>query len=251
MTPKASAEPASATTYPRFLDAGETALVIEFGDTVDPAINQQVLALDAALSASPPAGVREFVPTYRSLMIHYDPLQLDRDRLIRIVREAALAPLTRPAKAGTWILPCCYEPPFSEDIEEAAQILKLGRDKMVALHTTATLRVYMYGFAPGQIYLGGVPEALVISRRLEPRPPHPAGAVSIGGGLCVIAPFVMPTGWYVLGCTPERLYAPERPKPFFIQPGDDLRFEPVGLADFRALEQRAGRGEIVARKRAG
>ncbi len=117
--------------------------------------------------------------------------------------------------------------------------------------TTATLRVYMYGFAPGQLYLGGLPDALVISRRPEPRPPHPAGSVLIGGGLGVVAPFVMPTGWYVLGCTPERLYAPERTNPFFIQPGDNLRFEPVGVADFRLLEQRAGRGEIVARKQVG
>ena len=73
---------------PRFLDAGEAALVVEFGDTVDPAINDRVLALDAALRADPPAGTREFVPTYRSLMIHYDPLQIDRDTLIAIVHAA-------------------------------------------------------------------------------------------------------------------------------------------------------------------
>jgi inhibitor of KinA len=248
MKPVAGADPVSDATYPRFLNAGETALVVEFGDSVDPAINARVLALDAALRADPPAGVRECVPTYRSLMIHYDPLQLDRDRLIRIAREAALAASAPSAKPASWVLPCCYEPPFSEDIVEAAQILKLDRDEVVALHTTASLRVYMYGFAPGQLYLGGLPDALAISRRPEPRPPHPAGSVLIGGGLGVVAPFVMPTGWYVLGCTPERLYAPERANPFFIQPGDDLRFEPVGVADFRSLAQRASRGEIVARR---
>ena len=58
----------------------------------------------------------------------------------------------------------------------------------------------------------------------------------------------MPTGWYVLGCTPERLYAPERSNPFFIKPGDDIRFEAVGAADFHVLDQRASSGEIVARK---
>jgi allophanate hydrolase subunit 1 len=74
--------------------------------------------------------------------------------------------------------------------------------------------------------------------------------VLIAGGLCVVAPFVMPTGWYVLGSTPERLYAPERENPFFIQPGDNLRFEPVDVATFRVLEQRTARGEVVARKSA-
>ncbi len=251
MKPAASADPSSAASFPRFLSAGETALVVEFGDTVDPAINARVLALDAALRVDPPAGLRECVPTYRSLMIHYDPLQLDRGRLVRIARDAAVAASAPGAKPATWILPCCYEPPFSEDIAEAAQILKLAPDEIVALHTGATFRVYMYGFAPGQLYLGGLPDKLVISRRLEPRLPHPAGSVLIGGGLGVIAPFVMPTGWYVLGCTPERLYAPERENPFFIRPGDDLRFDPVGVSDFRILEERAGRGEIVARKQAG
>src|ERR1700694_1282430 len=105
-------------------------------------------------------------------------------------------------------------------------------------------------FAPGQPYLGGVPEALVISRRPAPRPPHPPGAVLIGGGLCVVAPFAMPTGWYVIGRTPERLYAAERKDAFLIQAGDNLRFDPIDVATFRDLEQRATSGEIVARKSA-
>ena len=81
-------DPATALSAPRFLDAGEAALVVEFGETVDPAINDRVLALDAVLRADPPAGTREFVPTYRSLMIHYDPLQIDRDTLVAIVRRS-------------------------------------------------------------------------------------------------------------------------------------------------------------------
>jgi inhibitor of KinA len=108
----------------------------------------------------------------------------------------------------------------------------------------------MCGFTPGQPYLGGVPEALKISRRPAPRPPHPAGAVLIGGGLCVVAPFMMPTGWYVIGQTPERLYAAERTDPFLVQAGDFLRFDPIDLATFRNLQNRAASGEIVARKSA-
>jgi KipI family sensor histidine kinase inhibitor len=235
---------------PRFLDAGEAALVVEFGDTVDPAINDRVLALDAVLRADPPAGTREFVPTYRSLMIHYDPLRIDREALVAIVRRAMGAVVEGRGQATTWTLPCCYDPALAEDLDEAAQILGLTRDEAVALHAKATYRVYMCGFTPGQPYLGGVPEALKISRRPTPRPPHPAGAVLIGGGLCVVAPFVMPTGWYVIGRTPERLYAAERRDVFLIQAGDVLRFDSIDLATFRNLEQRAASGEIVARKSA-
>lgn len=237
-------------TVPRFLDAGEAALVVEFGETVDPAINDRVLALDAALRANPPAGTREFVPTYRSLMIHYDPLQIDREALIAIVRRMTTGLAEWRGEGAAWILPCCYDPASAEDLNEAADILGLTRDQAIALHMEATYRVYMCGFTPGQTYLGGVPEPLKISRRATPRPPHPAGAVLIGGGLCTVAPFEMPTGWYVIGRTPERLYAAERKDAFLIQAGDILRFDPIDLATFRNLEQRAGSGETVARKRA-
>ena len=235
---------------PRFLDAGEAALVVEFGETVDPAINDRVLALDAALRADPPAGTREFVPTYRSLMIHYDPLGIDRDTLIAIVRRMLTGLAEWRGEGVAWSLPCCYDPALAEDLDEAADILRLTRDEAVALHTKATYRVYMCGFTPGQTYLGGVPEPLKISRRATPRPAHPAGSVLIGGGLCTIAPFVMPTGWYVIGRTPERLFAAERKDAFLIQAGDLLRFDPIDLATFRNLEQRAASGEIVARKQA-
>jgi KipI family sensor histidine kinase inhibitor len=243
-------DPATVLAAPRFLDAGEAALVVQFGDRVDPAINDRVLALDAVLRVDPPLGTREFVPTYRSLMIHYDPLLIDRDTLVAIVRRATAAVAEGRGAAATWTLPCCYDPALAEDLDEAAQILRLTRDQAVTLHANATYRVYMCGFAPGQPYLGGVPDALAISRRPTPRPPHSAGAVLIGGGLCVVAPFAMPTGWYVIGCTPERLYAAERKDAFLIRAGDNLRFDPINLATFRNLEQRAASGEIVARKRA-
>ena len=246
----AQADPALALSEPRFLDAGEAALVVQFGETVDPAINDRVLALDAALRADPPAGTREFVPTYRSLMIHYDPLQIDRDTLVAIVRKMMATVAEWRGDGTSWTLPCCYDPALAEDIDEAAKLLRLARDEVATLHAKATYRVYMCGFTPGQTYLGGVPDALKISRRPTPRPPHPAGSVLIGGGLCTIAPFVMPTGWYVIGQTPERLYAAERKHAFLIQAGDILRFEPIDLATFRDLEARAAGGEVVARKQA-
>ena len=248
--PPLAADAATTSVIPRFLDAGETALVVEFGETVDPAINDRVLALDAALRADPPAGTREFVPTYRSLMIHYDPLQIDRQTLISRVHTAIAVSAERTVAAANWIIPCCYDPPFGEDLDEAAQLLKIAPADLIALHMAATYRIYMYGFAPGQIYLGGLPAALAISRRQAPRPLHQPGAVVIGGGLCGIAPFSMPTGWYVIGRTPERLYAAARTDAFLFQAGDNLRFEAIDAATFGALEQRVAGGEVVARKSA-
>lgn len=233
---------------PHFLDAGESALVVEFGRSVDPALSDRVLALDAALAADPPAGLRELVPTYRSLMIHYDPLQLDRARLVAHVEAVLLAPSSARRSGALWTLPCCYAPPHGEDLAEMAGLLGLTAEKAAEIHAAGRYRVYMYGFSPGFTYLGGLPEPLAISRRPRPRPPHDSQAVLVGGGLCAVAHFAMPTGWYVVGRTPERLYAPERSSAFLFEPGDSLRFEPIDEQAFAALEARAEAGELVARR---
>lgn len=234
------------TDRPRLLDAGEAALVVEFGAAVDPAINDRVLALDAALAADPPQGLAETVPTYRSLMIHYDPLVLSRDALVAEVEGRLAERGAGRGRGRRWSIPCCYDPALAEDIAEAASRLGLEVAAAAALHAEAEYRVYMYGFAPGFAYLGGLPEALALPRRPSPRPPHPPGAVMIGGGLAAIGTVPMPTGWYVLGRTPERLFAPEREPAFLIESGDTLRFAPVSAEAFAGLERRAAAGEIVA-----
>ncbi|MCJ2024208.1 5-oxoprolinase subunit B family protein [Methylobacterium sp. J-067] len=236
---------------PRILDAGEAALVVEFGTRVDPAISDRVLALDDALLAERPEGIAETVPTYRSLMIHYDPLILDRDTLAGRVLALAGGASQRDTAPTRWILPCCYEAPHGEDL--AAVATQIGRtpEQVAALHAGATFRVYMYGFAPGFAYCGGLPEALAVPRRPSPRPPHPTNAVMIGGGLAAVATVPMPTGWYVLGATPSRLYAPEREESFFVSPGDSIRFEPIDAATFARLAEREAAGERVARREEG
>ncbi|MCJ2120810.1 allophanate hydrolase subunit 1 [Methylobacterium sp. J-001] len=233
---------------PRLLDSGEAALVVEFGSVVDPAISDRVLALDDALGADPPKGLRERVPTYRSLMLHYDPLVLDREALAERVRALVAGAVARAGTPTLWTLPCCYDQPHGEDIAQVAERTGLSHDAVVATHAGATYRVYMYGFAPGFAYLGGLPKTLAVPRRASPRPPHPRNAVVIGGGLAAVATVPMPTGWYVIGATPARLYAPEREESFFISAGDLIRFEPVDCATFDTLDAREAAGERVARR---
>jgi inhibitor of KinA len=235
-------------TCARFLDAGEAALVVEYGADVDPTVNDRVLTLDAGLNALAPAGVRETVPTYRSLMIHYDPLVVSRAALIEAVRRVEDAPVKQRTPVNRWTIPCCYDPAMAEDLVEVAAMTRLTCERVIALHSGATYRVYMYGFAPGFCYLGGVPEELVVSRRATPRPPHPPNTILIGGGLTLIATFAMPTGWWILGRTPERMFALARQPVVLAGVGDTLRFDPVDRQTFAALEARAASGEIVARR---
>ena len=233
---------------PRFLDAGEAALVVEFGTTVDPTINNRVMALDRALAARGLPGLCETVPTYRSLMIHYDPLVLDRRTLVQTVRDIEAAPEQHHEPEARWTIPCCYDPDLGEDLAAVADMTGLSPQRVVALHAGATYRVYMYGFAPGFCYLGGVPPELAVSRRPTPRAPHPPNTVLLGGGLTLITTFSMPTGWWLLGRTPERMFAPARQPSFLVGVGDALRFEPVDRPIFDALEARAQTSEIVSKR---
>lgn len=239
---------------PRFLDQGETALTVEFGDCVDETVNARVLSLDAALCADPPAGLRETTPTYRSLMLRYEPLEISRAALIAAVERRLADPAPGPGTAAPgrrWTIPCCYDPTLAEDIAEAAAAVERHPSALAGLHAGAEYRVFMYGFSPGWCYLGGLPTALALPRRAAPRGPTPPGAVLIGGGLSLIAANSMPTGWYVIGRTPERLFAPVRPEPFLVTPGDHLRFEAIDREVFMALDARAAAGEIVSHMQIG
>lgn len=232
---------------PRFYDAGEAALVVEFGDTVDPMINGRVLALDASLSRLELPGVRELLPTYRSLLVHYDPLLLSKQILCDAVMGIVAASAQRASPPGKrWVLPCCYEQSFAEDLDEVAALTNRGRDDVISLHADAQYRLYMYGFAPAYCYLGGLPEVLRIPRRQRPRPPHATGAILIGGGLASIASFSMPTGWYVIGRTPLRLFAPDQADPFVLRPGDSIQFQRITPGEFAELETRVAAGESPA-----
>src|ERR1700732_285161 len=96
----------------RYLPAGESALVVEFGDTIDPKIHDQVLALDAALQLANWEGVTETVPTYRSLLIQFDPRRVTTEALadaLAGLNYASASPRTRPQ---LWrITGCSYAPP--------------------------------------------------------------------------------------------------------------------------------------------
>lgn len=230
---------------PRFLDAGEAALVVEYGSTVDPAIHDRVMALDASLAAKSVRGIKETVPTFRSLMIHYDPLVLDRASLVKIVESLDAAPA--PAARRRWTVPCCYDPEFGEDLENIATTMKLTAEKVVELHAGATYRAYMYGFAPGFCYLGGAPRELAISRRATPRPPTPPQVIMIADGMSIITTISMPTGWWLVGRTPERFFSRNRDPAFLADAGDQIRFERIDRATYDALDARAEAGEVVAR----
>ena len=229
---------------PRYLPAGECALAVEFGDTAAPEHLDKVLALDAALAAAPIDGIVETVPTYRSLTVHFDPAILaGRDLVARLdALDLAEAPRRAPRH---WRIPACWDPPYCEDLDEVAGLLGLGPEKVAALHADTRYTVVMYGFAPGFVFLAGLPDALKVSRRPTPRPPAPPGALTIANGQALIASIAMPTGWYMLGRTPARTFDPARDPAFPISVGDVVDFERIDAARFVELEREVASGRDV------
>lgn len=224
--------------YPRFAPVGDTALTVEFGNAVDPELNAQVIALDTALAAAELDGIVETVPSYRSLLVCYEPLEISYHKLLAELHHLlAQGPEEATRRALTWNVPVVYEGPYGTDLPEVAQRTNLTEEEVVSLHTSAEYFVYTVGYAPGMPYLGGVPPALHLSRRDTPRPRLEAGAIMIGGVQACIVPTTVPSAWYQLGMTPLRPFDMSRPDPFLFRPGDRIRFRRVPLAEFECLSR--------------
>jgi KipI family sensor histidine kinase inhibitor len=219
-------------------------MVVELGSVVDKALNARVLALAVAIEEALLAGVSEVVPTFRSLMIHYNPLQTSHEAI-----KAAIEPLIGAAPSDLppgrrWVLPVCYEPEFGLDLDDVSRRLAIPKTRVVELHGTP-LRVYMLGFLPGAPYLGDTPKELALPRRENPRVKVPQGSVAIALNQSVVYPFESPGGWHILGRTPVRLYDQRRDSPVLLRPNDEVRFVPVDRATHDSLEARAAAGEPI------
>jgi KipI family sensor histidine kinase inhibitor len=235
------------TAFPRFLPAGDAGLVVELGDVIDDAVNGRVLALDAALARAAVPGIAETVPTYRSLLVLYDPVALDPDdltaRLSRMLDGIAGEDQAPPGRL--WTLPVVYGGAFGEDLGAVAEAAGLSEDQVVDRHARTTYRVHMIGFQPGFAYLGGLDPVLHLPRRSDPRSRVPAGSIAIGGIQTAVFSVETPSGWQLLGRTPVRAFDPRRPEPFLLAAGDRVRFRPVPASSWADLDARAAAGEAL------
>ena len=233
-------------TPPRLLPSGDSAITVEFSRTIDDAANQRVLALDRAHAAEPIAGVTETVPTYRSLLVHYDPVQIGFEPL----GEKLIALAQRPASAATktrrWRIPVAYGGEHGIDIEDVAKTLNTTPDDVVARHTAGDYRVAMIGFTPGWSYLSGLDKSLQMPRRQNPRLLTPAGTIAIGGIQTGVQCLAGPSGWHLLGRTAVRTYQLHRDPIFLLEPGNSISFTSVDAKTFAEQDRAAEAGEFIA-----
>ncbi|MEH2477567.1 KipI family sensor histidine kinase inhibitor [Nitrobacteraceae bacterium AZCC 2146] len=231
---------------PRILPSGDAAITVEFSRTIDAEANRRVLALDRLVASDALTGVTETVPTYRSLLVHYDSLQIGFEALGDKLTELALRPLPEATATRRWRIPVVYGGENGIDLEDVAKTLNITPDEVVARHVGGDYRVAMIGFTPGWSYLSGLPDSMQMSRRQNPRLLTPPGTISIGGIQTGVQCLAGPSGWHLLGRTAVRTYQLHRDPIFLLEPGDAVTFSAVDEKTFAEQDRAAEGGEFVA-----
>jgi KipI family sensor histidine kinase inhibitor len=228
----------------RVLSAGDTALVVEFGDHIDRQLSAWVLALARRLNEFRLNGIVEAVPTYRSLIVHFDPQVLSvtslTGRIVELMRGLKLT-----AGGGRhWYLPTCYHPDLAPDLDYVAAQTGHSPSQVVELHSATTYHAYMIGFLPGLAYLGDLPAELVLPRRSTPRLKVPAGSVAIATTMTTVYTIENPGGWHLIGRSPVLFWERQPEVRTLLAPGDKVTFSPVSLREYEDLRAKAAAGML-------
>jgi KipI family sensor histidine kinase inhibitor len=225
----------------RFVPAGDLAVSVEFEERISVEVNTLVRALEFLIQDKGLPGVVETVPSFRALLVYYDPLVVEYEAFCDALRNlAGQAEHATLPPSRTVELPCCYEDPeLGVDLAPAAARLGLSEAELVRLHAGTEQLVYFIGFTPGLPYMGGMPERIHLPRLETPRTKVPAGSVGIGGAQCCIYSVESPGGYWLLGRTPLPLYDPDAAEPVLLRPGDRVRFRPITRREFDAIAAEA------------
>lgn len=224
----------SAAAYPRFKPVGDSGLLVEFAEAYSEACHRRILAFDAAFAARPLAGLKESIPAYASVLLTYDPLVLAPDVVLAHARNLLATPAGPDRQPAQRRIRVCYAPDFAPDLPELSERLGLEPEAIIAEHLAGSYRVVAFGFAPGYAYLYGTPLAIQTPRKPAARRDVPAGSVIIAGAQCLVTILTMPTGWWVIGASPEPLLPADDDPPVRFALGDTVHFARINKAELLA-----------------
>lgn len=212
----------------KLVTAALDALMVEFENRIDRAINAQVHALKTRLQSAPE--VLELVPSYRCLLVYYNPLKHSEQQLKQVILTALEQPLPSSVEATEiQSIEVCYDPSVALDSELISAQTGLNTEQLAALHSGSDYWVYTLGFAPGFAYLGDLPQALQLPRLATPRAKVPALSVAIANQQTAVYPHSSPGGWLIIG---RAVALPQ------LRAGQRVRFVAVSLADYQARVER-------------
>lgn len=235
-------------TYPRIVVSGDSAVNVEFGNEISEDINRQVSEYVHALEESKISGITGMIPTFRSVLISYDPRLLSYGEMISLLTQAFSMKGENKSKSRRVVeIPVCYGGEYGPDLAFVAEHANLTPEEVVRIHSSREYLIYMIGFLPGFPYLGGLDSRLVTPRLSQPRVRIPAGSVGIGGEQTGLYPLDSPGGWQLIGRTPIQTYLPSRNPPVIYEAGDWIRFVPVTPDEFKEIQELERRGEYEYR----
>ncbi len=235
---------------PKFLAAGDRAIVIELGDEISIECNRRVHSLHRAIARESLPGIVDIIPTYRSLLVEYDAAQFTYADMKECLVDIRGGATEVPQDASTVVhVPVLYGGEHGPDLESVARNAGMSTDEVIGLHSRIEYPVYMMGFTPGFPYLGGMSERIATPRRSTPRGVIPAGSVGIAEAQTGVYPIESPGGWQLIGRTPLRLFDVSRTPPSLIDAGDFVRFVPLSdEGEYRHIEGQVASGEYKVTK---
>ncbi|MCP1424381.1 inhibitor of KinA [Paenibacillus xylanexedens] len=220
---------------------GEAAVIIQCGDQLSDAVQRRVMSVCALLEKSTLPAMIEWVPSYTSVTLFYNPFISSYPQLCKILlQQLNQMKESVQLKPRTVTIPVCYGGEWGPDLDYVASEHGLTPEDVIAIHTSGEYLVHMIGFAPGFPYLGGLSEQIATPRRATPRLRVEAGTVGIGGKQTGIYPVDTPGGWQCIGRTPLRLFRPEENVPSLLAAGDRVRFKQITMQDYLALKRKEG-----------
>jgi inhibitor of KinA len=238
--------------YPAVEPVGDRALILRFGDEVQPAIASRVQQFAAGLLARCPAGVRDIVPAFTTVTVHYEPTLVagaggSAYARLRLQLLARATPATAGAEtpARVFEIPVCYGGEYGPDLDDVARQCGMDAEEVVTRHMQSAHQVYMLGFAPGFPFIGGLDPQLFTPRRATPRTHVPAGSVAIAREQTCIYTQQSPGGWNLIGRTPVRLFDADAEPPCLLGPGDTIRFVSIHQQRYEELLQAREHGAVA------
>ena len=229
----------------RYLTLGDQGLIVEFGNAISPEISAKVRGMYLAVLESGIPGITELNPTYRSLMVGYDPAVILYGELVAQLKslEGQIGEMSLP-KPNILVVPTLYGgEDYGPDMKTVMAASALSQEEIISIHTGKDYLVYMLGFTPGFSYLGGMDPRIETPRLKNPRVRIPGGSVGIAGKQTGIYSIDGPGGWQLIGRTPIKIYDPYREKPILHKAGDYIRFVSIDQAQYNRIDAQVKAGQ--------
>ncbi|MDO5132034.1 MAG: 5-oxoprolinase subunit PxpB [Eubacteriales bacterium] len=228
----------------RICPVGDCALTIVFGQRIDPEISRIVRNARKYLSRKNIEGVTEYIQTYASLLVHYDAIATGYDELSERLTEelSRMELMEEDGRKRTILIPVCYGGEYGPDLPTVCAHAGFSEEEVIRRHTCKDYLIYMVGFMPGFVYLGGLDKALSTPRLKTPRERLEKGSVGIAGDQTGLYPLASPGGWQIIGRTPLDVYDQNREKPILYEAGEYVHFVSITERRFREIRQQIGDG---------